>query len=195
MTLRPLYQTVMFVDLEGHPPQELAAMVMHTRTYKIIDIFLEYASFKKSNSNFDDDNFCRRNVHGLNLKFLNNHGVESPEKLRDNFLEWYHDLYPKPSQIFANNPGDEVKFLGLEIENLPLPKWIDRQFTPTHLCSRIAKYASRSFLGVSCDMNCAHSSYKPFLKARKESDIARRRHGVHCALYDVYELYLFFTCE
>ena len=68
--------SIIFIDLEGTPIQEASALEMDFETREIVDAFHKHAR-----CNNDDDVWARKNVHGLNLTFLNKYGLDSSSEL------------------------------------------------------------------------------------------------------------------
>ena len=118
------FQSIIFIDMEGTPVQELCAIEVDTSSNAIIDVFHEFANFSLS------DQFAREHVHGLDKLFLWLISVGNESFLLELFMSW---LKPKKYKaIYANNPAKEAKALGLSIQNFSLPNWVERQHKSFH---------------------------------------------------------------
>ena len=73
---------VIFVDTEGNPVQELAAICIND-TSDIIDTYLQYCR-----CSFSDDLYARKHVHGLNPVFLERKGFHCTSDLLHDFMFW-----------------------------------------------------------------------------------------------------------
>ena len=66
-----LFQSIIFVDMEGTPVQELSAIEVDTtqRKKRVLDVFHAYGNYSAG------DHFARDHIHGLSEKFLLNHSI------------------------------------------------------------------------------------------------------------------------
>lgn len=177
-----LQHLIIFIDSEGSPILELSAIAMNFHTREIVDVFHEYASEKQEN------NFARLHVHGLDQNYVKEKGYGSSKELIHTFLSWLKGKIVLT--MFGNNPAFECKELDLNILDIDLDKWIDRIDKPYHIIANAFKNKFIPILGRRCSPE-AHSSFRGVItKTNKKSDIARQKHGVHCSLYDCYEMYL-----
>jgi hypothetical protein len=179
------FQSFLLLDAEGTPLQELAAIEVDRKSNAIIDVFHDFADTASDDD--DDDNYARRHVHGLNREHLKKAGFPSEGCLISEFKLW---LAPKGNiQIFANGVDRERKLLGLKILELKLSPWSERRHDTSHIMARRYKELSIPILKESCSQH-AHSSFvSAIISSNYETNIAKARHGYHCALYDVLELY------
>ena len=177
--------SVIFVDIEGKSVQELCAIEMDSKTYKIIDVYHGFAMCYDNN-----DWFSRRYVHGLNVDFLREHGFSNSQNLIADFKSWLSDK--SYLIMFANDSIYECEVLKpLHFEDLRLPPWIERVKMSYHQIAVRYKELNIPILNSSC-FHDAHTSFrKSYSHAlRNETMIVKAQHGHHCALYDCYELYL-----
>lgn len=175
-------QYIIFLDTEGTPIQELAAVEANTQTREIVDVFLGHAMTNES------DQFARDHIHGLNLSYLEREGFDSENELLLAFKDW---LAPKSfSKILSNGVEKEQKALNIKIDNFPLLPWSERGNEPSHQLALKFKKSGMSIMGQQCS-SATHSSYISalFCKNQKSYEI-KSKHKYHCALYDAYELYL-----
>ena len=164
--------------------QELAVIQVCSRTYEIVDVFLEYGFPAQ------EDVFARNHVHGLSREYLKFRCVGGEEKLIACFQLW---LQTKGDSIklFASAPFKESQALNVVICDAGLPGWLVRKDLPSHRLAISYKNKCIPILTVRC---VAHSSFVSST-THKNPVIAKAKHvhGHHCALYDAYELYLFFV--
>lgn len=59
-----------------------------------------------------------------------------------------------------------------------------------HIAAREAKKGEKQLFGKQCPVHVAHNAFTGAGLGWRNSDSIKRAHGPHCALYDVYELYL-----
>ena len=177
------FQSIIFIDMEGTPVQELCAIEVDTSSNAIIDVFHEFANYSLS------DQFAREHVHGLNNIFLWWFSVGRESFLLKLFLSW---LKPKKYKaLYANNPAKEAAVLGLPIQNFPLPNWVERQHKSYHCTALNMKNNCEPVFGTMYCPQFAHCSYVcPPAQNNPQIRLAKAKHGYHCALYDTYELYL-----
>lgn len=181
-------ETLLFVDCEGDPVQELSAIEVRASDFAIIDVFHAHADV----SSVAVDAWSRKNVHGLSLDFLNQHAFPSQHELCAAFHVWYSKK--QTAVNFANNPVKETKFLNIKLTDVQLPIWVERINCPAH---RIALAFKRheTPVGNSVCYNHIHNCYSPSA-CNEEVDarmLAKREWGHHCSLYDAFEAYLHFS--
>ena len=163
---------------------ELSAIALHCETRQIVDVFHAYAQPKGR-----QDWWPRTHVHGLNDNFLRMHGYPCDTDLVEAFKSWLS--FKTVINMFANDPTYERKVLNLDnIQNLSLPIWIEREGQAFHELKIWYKQNNLPIFNVSCCPE-AHRDYIPRMP-ESESQKARERHGYHCALYDAFELMLYY---
>ena len=176
--------SIIFIDSEGSPTQELSALEMDYETREIVDAFHGYAFTTEA------DFFARHHIHGLSPIFLKKAGYESPSKLIEVFHSWLRTK--RYVFLYGNDPGREVNELQLYISDIGLDKWTIRSHKAYH---EVAYYFKKHNIPI-CSTSCcaeAHSMYhSAIVRPFNLSDAARERHGHHCSLYDCYEMYLFY---
>lgn len=176
--------SIIFIDSEGSPLQELSAIELDVNTLEIMDVYHEYAKCNET------DSWARRNIHGLSLDFLDKHGHSTSDELINSFKNWLKTKHIM--HIYANNPSKEKQFLQRTVYDIGLPVWIDRIKLASHILTQHYKRLSVPILKTSCNIE-AHSSYKRHvLNSTNPTECAKANHGYHCSLYDCYELYLFY---
>lgn len=186
----PMY---IFLDSEGEPVQELSAVCVNTQTLQIISAFHGHAMCPMP----DKDYFSRRFIHGLDVNYLLSHGSPSPRDLCTDLCRWLDQLPPWCEfHFFANNPTMEKKlFPYLIINDINLPRWVERVNSKAHIMAKAAKDNSTPVLDHNCP-RAAHASYisssSPFRRPQcslTPSQLAKLSSGYHCSLYDVLECY------
>ena len=182
--------TTIFVDTEGAYAEEIAAIAVNSSTLQIIDVFHEFAKPQAV------DDWSRKHVHGLNCNWLqNNAKFNNQTELMQAFRQWLRGR--NVLAIFANDPSKERMLFGqdLAVNDLCFPMWSQREARPSHLITFLFKRAFIPVLNKRCCAE-AHSSFKYVPVYRNStSELARRRFGFHCSLYDCLECYLFFIEE
>jgi hypothetical protein len=169
------------LDAEGTPLQELAAIEVNRKTNTIIDVFHAFAETDS------DDSFARRHIHGINKSYLKKSGFPSEGCLISVFKLWRYQKGNPP--IFCNDAQKEKKLLAIEIGELKLLPWAERQHCASHVMALRYKELSIPILKESCTP-AVHSDFvSATISSNHETNIAKARHGYHCALYDVMELY------
>lgn len=169
------------MDTEGIPTQELAALLINRMTHTIEDVFHAYAYTE------EDDYFSRKHIHGLNKDFLKAKGFPNEDSLLSTFKTWLHEK--DNPRIYANGGQKESKALDMEVNDFCLLPWAERRHAASHKVALRFKELAIPILNRHChsyahnQYACAPSSPNPL------SFIAKARHGYHCALYDVLELY------
>ena len=165
--------------------QETSAIEICSETYEILDVFHELVQVDK-----DVDAWARDHVHGLNEDWLSLNGWKFENSLVTVFKSWLKSK--NFVLLFGNNPTTERRKFNINMCDLHLPPWVDRQNKPYHILAKKFKELNVAFLGKSCH-SLAHSKYlRPAPCANQATFIAKWNHGYHCALYDCYELYLHF---
>ena len=152
-------------------------------SYDIRDIFHAFAYAT-------DDFYARRNIHGLNVEYLKEHGFKCEADLLSAFKVWLS--YKDVSLSFANDPKKESKFLELSVIDIGLPPWLEREKCAEHKIAFNFKRHETS-VGQKFCTHKIHSDYHPHCLPSNATDslISRRKWGHHCSLYDAYEIYLF----
>lgn len=167
--------------MEGTPTQELAAIEVNRSTNEIVDVFHGLAFTEV------DDSFAQKHIHGLNKAYLKKHGFPSESSLVAVFKIWMH--YKPNAPIYCNGPEKERQTLGLPIGDFKLLPWAERRHCASHQIAIRYKELSIPVLGRNCS-SAAHSDFQNAPSSPNAfSSIAKARHGHHCALYDVVELY------
>ena len=173
------------MDSEGIPAQELCAIAVDINNLSILDIYHKYAFAR-------GDTWSRRNIHGLNSSFIYDFGFSNAQILQKDFDKWKKRF--NIIKVFENCPNSISNHFCNDIHDLRLPIWSMRYNKPYHIIANRLKESGSPI----CDTNCSphiHSSYKPYLNfrsCRKPVERLKLQHGFHCALYDTYELYLFY---
>ena len=172
------------MDTEGTPIQEVAAIEVNCSTHAIVDAFHGYAYTDEA------DTFARKHIHGLNKTYLKDFGFPSETDLLHMFKIW---IATKPNAIiFCNGAEKERQALNLAIKEFKLLPWAERRYCASHQIAIRYKELTIPVCGQRC-VKSAHSSFQTALSSSNaSSSIAKARHGYHCALYDVMELY--FEC-
>lgn len=165
--------------------QELSALAIDAKSKIIIDVFHVYGDYSAK------DEFAREHIHGLNELFLACHSIGPESKLIESFVAW---LKPKKIKaIYANDPDKESSVLNYPVLNFPLPIWVERQHKRYHRTAINLKNMSYPICqSVACPRSAHNSFVCPPKHRNFEKTSAQRKHGYHCSLYDVMELYLAF---
>lgn len=159
---------------------------MDNTSYQIVSVYHKHA-----NCDSNVDQWSRKFVHGLNPLYLRENGFSNESELLSHFLNWLKSF--DIVCMYANNPAKERSFLrNYEIRDCFLPQWAKRINMPYHVVSDRFKELNVPILNVHCN-GYIHSSYKapPPAHAATENQVAKALHGVHCSLYDSFELYLY----
>ena len=175
--------SIIFIDSEGSPTQELSAIEMDFQTREIVDVFHGYAFI-----NVITDSFARRHIHGLNTDFLFRKGYENTNILVDALKDWIRAK--KHYMCYGNNPAKEIDELGLYLVDIGLHQWIYRIEKPYQ---QVAFHFKRHNIPILSKRCCAeaHSSYqKAYVRPFSKTDAAKERYGYHCSLYDCLAMYL-----
>ena len=72
----------MFIDSEGIPIQDLAAIEIDVESKRIDDVFHAFANCEEK-----DDSFSRLHVHGLCTSYLKRHDFVNELTLRQAFMD------------------------------------------------------------------------------------------------------------
>lgn len=173
--------------MEGDSIQELSAIQMNALTREIVDVYHAHAR------TIDGDFYARRHIHGLNVLYLNAHGFHSESQLIQDFKKW---LRGKDILVmYANDPTKEKTVLNLTIKDMELPPWKQRVSMHAHQTAVAFKKNSVPILNKSCPKD-AHSAFVGYPVYRNTAtELAKRSHGFHCSLYDVFELYLYYVTD
>ena len=117
-------------------------------------------------------------------------GLPSETDLINDFKAW---IRQKPYvMLFANNPGKERKVLNLNISDMPLLQWSERRWEASHKIALKFKQNMVAIAGKRCSTR-AHDAFTCSITSKNYlTAAAKREHGFHCALYDVFELYLYY---
>ena len=176
---------LLFVDIEGMPMQELAAILYDDMTKEIVDIFHAFVFYP-----FEVDLWSRLHVHGLNSRYLRNRGYRNPNSLRHDFYAWMRQY--SITHVYANNPKREERELKrLKFTNINIPSWEERIKDPAYNTALLYKKNGAPIGNRSCSE--AHSSFKGWKVTRSvwnTADFVKSHHGYHCALYDAFHIYL-----
>jgi len=181
---------MIFIDSEGDPIQEFSALYAYKNV--IVDVFHQYVYYP-SMSVYDEDHFARSHVHGLDLDFLNCHGLKSEQELLTLFSSWL-EKHPH-SIMFAHAPAKERHFLEMTINDVRLLPWKKRRDLPSHRRTLLMK---KSIIPICNTICSAHTSYCGWQCKRKSgtmnvTDLAKIDFGYHCSLYDSLECFFFYT--
>ena len=158
--------------------------------FAIIDVFHAHGNVPSMR----DDIWARRNIHGLSLDFLNDHGFPSEHELRAAFHVWFS----KRNSVvnFVNNPAKESKFLNIKLTDVELPIWTERARCPAHQIA-LAFKRHETPIGNAVCFSSIHNCYSPreYNESMDDRTRAKKEWGFHCLLYDAYEAYLHFSHE
>ena len=179
MRLNVCFQSFIFLDIEGTPAQELAAIEINRGTNEIVDVFHAFAFTD------EDDSFARKHIHGLNEDYLKAEGFPDEASLLTVFRMWMHN---KPhASVFSNGAHKESKVLAMEVKELKLLPWAERRHAASHQIAIRFKELCIPILGRKCSPSASFVSAAAC--SNPLSFVAKARHGHHCALYDAIELY------
>ena len=176
---------IVIVDCEGNPIQEFSALYCDESVGKIHDVFHCHVRYPFET---DVDQFARSHIHGLDLNFLNKHGLCNQEQLLTKFKLW---LSSHPyTFMYANAPAKEIALLSLPIRDVKLKPWKDRVHCISHKKALREKLYQVPIFNVSCKAH-RHVQWKAsHKKMLSETDIAKSHFSFHCSLYDCYECML-----
>ena len=99
--------------------------------------------------------------------------------------------------MYANNPGRERKIFRhcKYLHDILLPNWEKRMRQPYHEVAIRFKQLNVPIKNVRCT-NFVHSRFiTRYYITPSMKELGKILHGFHCALYDCYELYLFYLFE
>jgi len=178
--------SIIFIDSEGMPVQELSAIEMCLATRSVVDVFHAY-HFTPC-----PDSYSRKNVHGLDPNYLKEHGHITQSGLIREFRAWLDKK--NYIRIYGNDPRHEVTLLKMPITNIGLPNWADRIDEDYHTIAKCFKNLEIPICGTRCP-RVAHCQYNRAISVKNETEVARNKHGFHCSLNDCYELYLYFIAR
>lgn len=179
-----LQLVTIILDTEGAFVEEFAALAFDSETLQIVDVFHEFAQ------SYDADQWGRKHVHGLNRNWLAKYAkYENQTQLVQGFRHWLRGK--NVLCLLGNGPAKERLLLEPDfyVTDLKFPQWTIREKKASHI---MTLYYKKSFSPVLNKWCCkeAHSSFRYFPVVRKvESEYAKKRWGVHCALYDCLECY------
>ena len=176
-----LFQSFIFIDAEGSPVQELAAIEVNCDSHAIMDVFHGYARTQEK------DIFARNHIHGLNQDYVKLFGYDCERSLITACKAWLR--LKSYIALFANGARREAEMLDLAVCELNLAPWAERQHCASHKIAIRYKELSIPICKRRCD-TYAHSSFvSPPPSSNVFTRLAKARHGHHCALYDCVELY------
>ena len=174
--------TIIFIDTEGTPIQELSALEMDYDSRELVDAFHGYAQTSES------DRFARKHIHGLNPDFLSRKGYSNAYKLITAFKEWLEGK--NYAMCWGNAPAKEIQELKMYVADIGLDQWIHRDKKPYHCVAFSFKKHNIPILSKRCCAE-AHSSFENvYVRPSNKTDAAKERWGHHCSFYDCYEMYL-----
>lgn len=159
---------------------------MDNESYQIVSVYHQHVDCAPHL-----DCWSRRNIHGLNVNYLQTFGLRSQCDLIIDFRMWLNSFHVK--QVYANDPQKERVLLQMKsINDILLPPWQVRVTKPYHQVATRFKQLNVTILNKKCD-SYIHNAYNcDPLRDMTETQRLRRLHGHHCSLYDCYELYLFY---
>ena len=168
--------------MEGTPTQEMAAIEVNRNTNAIVDVFHAFAWTE------NPDTFARRHVHGINMNVVKYDSFPNEKIMIDVFKIWVN-CKKNVSVIYANDAVRERMVIGFTIQNFNLLPWAKRKDSPAHQIAIRHKELMIPVLGRRCSL-AAHSSFiSPPSSSNPDTRAAKAKHGFHCALADVMELY------
>ena len=181
---------MIFIDSEGEPIQEFSALYVCPRTHEIRDVFHSFVKYPPSMS-YDGDKYARVHIHGLNIAYLQRHGLDNEEELLSLFHKWLKK-YPSAA-LFAHAPSKEKTFLNVSIQDVCLLPWKERCMLQSHQTALTFKMENIPICDTICN---AHTSFRGWKPKRTYSmtptDVAKCNFSHHCSLYDVFECFLYF---
>lgn len=147
------------------------------------------------------DGWSRRHIHGLNRSYLKTHGFSNQKALVSNFKEWLR--HQNVIAMYANAPAKEARLLNnANILDLRLPNWSEREYLMSHRTARDFKMKALPITSVKGFKSCPSEVHSEFEKIHRPlpqhlslTDLAKKRYGYHCSLYDVYALYLHYVTD
>lgn len=179
---------MIFIDSEGTPIQEFSAISVCDKTYEILDVLHLYVKFPSS---CDTDKFARAHIHGLNIDFLDQYGLENETELLVNVRAWLKRF--DSFQIFAHAPHKEMEFFNIFINDVHLKPWKERHLLRSHQIALVYKLKSVPLHRIQCKAHTCFKGWKPKRSSHMTpTDVAKCKFSYHCSLYDCFECMLFF---
>lgn len=170
--------TIIFIDFEGAPIIEAAAIAVDAQL-NIVGVFHGFKTAHQPGSTF-----ATHAIQGLSQAFLRANGHRRPEDLLNSLKTW---LRRSPAARLV------ATTLGRRVDDAGLPPWVKRPQLEAHEMARTAKLLCLKIGGVSCSgLKDAHCKYLGWPCRKTATDVVKRAAAHHCALYDCYELYLFY---
>lgn len=160
---------------------------MNALTRQVVDVYHRHALSEVP------DVWSRLHLHGLNRLFLKEYGLPNEAALVHDFKQWLSGK--DVLAMYGNDPGREMKCLGMNIKDMEMPKWAERSRQPYH---EIALAFKNNFVPILEKRCCAeaHASFSKYPMMRHNvTELAKFHFGFHCSLYDAYELYLCYICN
>lgn len=181
---------ILIVDTQGEPVQELAAICIDVVSLCIKDVYLQWAKPFLSQSP-DGDWFARKHIHGLNRKFLQQHGFENEEALVADFNAWRGKY--AINEIIGHAPAKEEILLNLPITDVKLAPWIKRYNKLHHCVALCLKTLDMHIKDIQCSRFKVHNEYEGWIMpvARTGDDLARQEFGAQCSLYNCVSILLY----
>ena len=162
---------------------------MENATYQIVSVYHKHVECDPNH-----DFWARKNIHSLNSSCLNRFGLRNECQLLIDFQTWLNSFDVKV--IYANDPHKERIFLQQHnIVDIILPMWRERVTKPYHSVAVRFKELNVPILDTKCDSYVHNNFSINPLYEPNESKRLKFLHGYHCALYDCYELYLFYLFQ
>ena len=180
-----LQMSIIFVDMEGAKVEELAAIQMSAETRQIMSVYHNFAKPECS------DEWARRHCHGLDKNYLMTHAPFRDEHaLIEDFRHWLRGK--NVLAILANDPKKERNSMHWRytIRDMDMPRWEVRDKKASHDMALSFKKSWVPVLNHRCHPK-VHGSFRyvPCYRQFSKTEQAKRRWGVHCALYDCLECY------
>ena len=178
---------MIFIDSEGDPIQEFSAIAVCDKTYEICDVLHLYVKFPSS---CDSDKFARGHIHGLNIEFLDQYGLENQTDLLANVRAWLrkYDSF----RLYAHAPYKEMEFLNAHVNDVQLRPWKERHLLKSHQIALTYKVKSVPLYSIQCKAHTSFKGWKPKkLSHMTLTDVAKCKFSHHCSLYDCFECMLF----
>ena len=162
---------------------------MDNESYQIVSVYHKHVE-----CNPTVDRWSRRNVHGLNVRYLQMYGLQNQCELVLDFKNWLNSFHVL--QIYANDPHKErILLQNNRINDILLPAWTERVAQPYHCVAARFKELNVPILDKKCDGYVHNSFVGDHFNKMNKSQVIKLLHGYHCSLYDVYELYLFYVFQ
>ena len=137
------------------------------------------------------DEWARLHLHGLNPMYLLKHGFKDEDLLISDFKQWLQQF--DVLDVYANDPNRELTKLTMTVNDIYLPKWMDRYREDYHQIPQLYKTSGLPFYGITCDHHI-HTEYVHQFSRRCRTPTAKVKalHGFHCSLADAHELCLYY---